>query len=162
MKTKFGNAILNNKGYYQIKSRKEGNHNKYLHRLIFEEFYGEIPNGYHVHHKDENPSNNCILNLQLVKADNHRTIHHKGRRLTDEHKLKISNSLSNSNDNPFRVYKKKRKDCKQGFSWEYSYYEKGKRRYISSVNLQTLKDKVIAKGLLWHESNTTETAGRTV
>ena len=161
METKFGNAILNNKGYYQIKSRKEGNHNKYLHRLLFEDFYGPIPEGYIIHHKDENPSNNCILNLQLVKADVHNRIHHEGKGLTDEHKLKISNSMHNS-DGHFRVYKKKKNDCKQGFYWEYSYYENGKRRYLSSVNLQTLKDKVIAKGLLWHESNTTETAGRTV
>ena len=162
MKTKFGNAILNNKGYYQIKSRKEGNHNKYLHRLIFEDFYGEIPEGCVVHHKDENPSNNCILNLQLMDNTTHKKHHKEGSRLSDKDKLKISESLGNSKTNLFRVYKKKRDDCKQGFYWEYSYYEKGKRRYLSSVNIDTLKDKVLSKGLLWHEFDKSETAGRTV
>ena len=51
--TKFGNAKLRKDGYYKITSVKEGNHNKYLHRLIFEEFYGvEIPKGFVVHHKN--------------------------------------------------------------------------------------------------------------
>ena len=38
IKTKFGNATLKN-GYYVISSCKEGNHLKFLHRLIFEDFY---------------------------------------------------------------------------------------------------------------------------
>lgn len=40
--TKFGTAKLD-EYYYRITSTKEDNHNKYLHRLIFENFYGEIP-----------------------------------------------------------------------------------------------------------------------
>ena len=36
--TKFGKATILN-GYYRITSTKEGNNNKSLHRLIFEDFY---------------------------------------------------------------------------------------------------------------------------
>ena len=54
IKTKYGNARINSKGYYMISTSKEGNFEKYLHRLIYEEHYGEIPKGYFVHHKNEN------------------------------------------------------------------------------------------------------------
>ena len=43
IKTKYGNARINSNGYYIISPRKEGNFEKYLHRLIYEEHYGEIP-----------------------------------------------------------------------------------------------------------------------
>ena len=162
MKTIFGNVKINDKGYYQIKSRKEGNHNKYLHRLIFERFYGKIPKGFAVHHKDGNPSNNCILNLQLIKMNEHSVLHNKGKNMPNEQKLKISNSLNNTSTNYFRVQKKKRKDCKQGFYWEYQYYENGKRYFISSVNLEKLKEKVLNKGLLWIEFNKEDLSGRSV
>lgn len=48
LNTKFGRAKINTKGYYRIITSKEGNHNKYLHRLIFEDFYGKILKGYEV------------------------------------------------------------------------------------------------------------------
>lgn len=41
---------------------------------------------------------------------------------------------------------------------EYGYYENGKRRYLSSVNLDKLKEKVLAKGLLWLELDNQEVA----
>jgi len=156
MKTKFGNATINKLGYYQITSRKEGNHNKYLHRLIFEDFYGEIPDGYVVHHKDENPSNNCILNLQLLKEKEHHNLHHVGRVHSIKSKIKISGSNST---NYFRVIKKKKKDCKQGFTWEYQYIINGKRKFLSSVNIETLKEKVLAKNLIWYEFDTDTLVG---
>ena len=39
IKTKFGTATINSDGYYEISSVKEGNHDKILHRLIYEDFY---------------------------------------------------------------------------------------------------------------------------
>ena len=39
MITKFGRAYIGHHGYYVVTSKKEGNHNKLLHRLIFEDFY---------------------------------------------------------------------------------------------------------------------------
>ena len=50
--TKFGIAKVDRE-YFRISSSKEGNYQKYLHRLIFEDFYGiEVPDGFVVHHKD--------------------------------------------------------------------------------------------------------------
>ena len=52
----------------------------YLHRLIYSYFYGEIPDGFEVHHKDLNPANNDISNLKLLTKSQHSKIHGKIRR----------------------------------------------------------------------------------
>lgn len=76
MKTKWGNAILTKQGYYQISERKCGYHNKMLHRLIWEDFYGcEVPEGYVIHHRNHIKTDNCILNLQLMRVSDHRKLH---------------------------------------------------------------------------------------
>ena len=69
--TKWGTASLNEKGYYRI--RNVG----YLHRLIAEDFYGKIPKNCVVHHKNRNPVNNCIMNLQVLPNRVHGQIHSK-------------------------------------------------------------------------------------
>ena len=48
-----------------------------------------------------------------------------------------------------RVYKKKRKDCKQGFTYVYSYYDNDKRKEISSIDIEKLEKKVRNKNLPW-------------
>src|SRR4030067_1123643 len=45
---------------------------RYLHQEIWKDAHGEIPKGYHVHHRDGDPSNNSIDNLELKKAFQHR------------------------------------------------------------------------------------------
>lgn len=37
--------------------------------------YGKIENGYHIHHKDENKSNNKIDNIEKILAFNHLSFH---------------------------------------------------------------------------------------
>ena len=81
IKTEFGNVSLNNYGYYQIISEKEGNKNKSLHRVIFEEFYNiKIPKGYEIHHIDGNSLNNDIRNLQCVTKEKHLSFHKSGKK----------------------------------------------------------------------------------
>ena len=64
--TKWGNAKFYNKGF-MITSRKEGNVNKKLHRLIFEDFYNvKLSNGIDIHHLDSNPRNNCNNNMRII------------------------------------------------------------------------------------------------
>lgn len=49
-----------------------------IHRAVFYYYHGEIPNGnYEIHHKDLNPANNDISNLQLLTISQHRKIHRK-------------------------------------------------------------------------------------
>src|SRR3990167_5347758 len=45
------------------------------HRFVFERARGSIHPGYHVHHKDEDKSNNNIDNLELLLAGDHATHH---------------------------------------------------------------------------------------
>lgn len=78
IKTKFGNVRIH-RGYYTVCSYKEGNYNKSLHRLIWEDFWGtEIPDGYVIHHRNFNKLDNCILNLKLMRDEDHRSLHNTG------------------------------------------------------------------------------------
>lgn len=53
-------------GYLFVCLCKEGKRKDfYVHRLVVEAFIGEIPKGLVVNHKDENPSNNNVDNLEI-------------------------------------------------------------------------------------------------
>lgn len=50
-----------------------------IHRLVYEAFFGEIPNGYFIDHKDGNRANNKLENLSLVsQSDNMKNAMSKG------------------------------------------------------------------------------------
>jgi hypothetical protein len=50
------------------------------HRWVWISIHGKIPIGYHIHHKDENKSNNNIENLELISASRHCSIHYSEER----------------------------------------------------------------------------------
>ena len=148
IKTKFGTAILIKQGYYRISSRKEGNRGKMLHRLIFEDFYGYIPENYVVHHKDGNKTNNCILNLQLMEINKHNSYHNKGdknhkvwlgKKLPKETCEKISNSVKGEKHH----------------NWGKSLTEETKKNISKSANTSGFyrviqnKKKDIKQGFIW-------------
>lgn len=47
------------------------NNGKRLHRAVWERNNGDIPSGYHIHHKDGDRSNNQLQNLELIYGKNH-------------------------------------------------------------------------------------------
>lgn len=48
----------------------------YLHRDVWESFCGEkIPNGWDIHHIDENKENNDISNLMIIEKSQHAKLH---------------------------------------------------------------------------------------
>ena len=49
----------------------------YLHQEIWKDQHGEIPEGSHIHHKDGNPSNNSIDNLECINGRKHVSAHAK-------------------------------------------------------------------------------------
>jgi len=59
-------------GYYQNKSS-----NEFLHRAVYRDCVGAIPEGYHVHHLDHDKENNDSSNLQCISASNHSEHHAK-------------------------------------------------------------------------------------
>lgn len=197
MKTKFGNASYNGR-YMKIHSRKEGNENKSLHRLIFEDFYNiKLPSNIIIHHDDGNRLNNEIWNLVPMTVAEHNRLHHKGKGHSNEAKLKISNAVKGEN-NPFygrhhseetkqilseknsgensllygvplndshkrdislarnttgyrNVHIQKCSSCKQGFRYRYTYMENRKIKAISSISLEVLERKVLARNLPWEK-----------
>lgn len=50
---------------------------KSLHREVWKSHHGTIPIGYVIHHKDGNPANNDISNLELVEWGQHSVNHWK-------------------------------------------------------------------------------------
>lgn len=68
-------------GYF-LSSKKIGEHRKRLHVYIWEKEHGEVPKGYHVHHKDSDKNNNELNNLELLSSSRHAKLH--GRELSDE------------------------------------------------------------------------------
>lgn len=171
IETKFGTAHLNPEGYYVIKSYKEGNNGKFLHRLVFEDFYKiKLPSDIIIHHNDGDRTNNKIWNLIPLTRGEHTALHSRGntwsrgkyvskktrQKQSEAHKGKIiplsaraNRSKVTSTTGFLRVYKKKTKTTNQGFSWCYQYQDKNKKHNWTSVNLKKLKEKIIAKGLEW-------------
>jgi hypothetical protein len=95
IKTKFGNASIDDYGYYRVHSNEKGNRGKRLHILIFEDFYKfKIPKGYLIHHKNGDKLNNCILNLQLLSKKEHSALH----KPSEETKQKMSNAHQGVNN----------------------------------------------------------------
>lgn len=46
-----------------------------LHRYIWEQANGPIPEGHEIHHKDHDPMNNVLENLECLTAQDHRDHH---------------------------------------------------------------------------------------
>ena len=71
-----GRIIENRYGYHLI--FKSGKFEP-LHRVVYESVYGEIPDGYVVHHIDGDRGNNDIGNLLALPMPDHIALHHKAR-----------------------------------------------------------------------------------
>lgn len=68
--------FINSSGYPQLTLFDKGIVCKpLLHRVIYETFIGPIPQGYEVHHKDENPLNFLLDNLELLNKQEHTRQH---------------------------------------------------------------------------------------
>lgn len=57
-------------GYYLNSTTR-----KRLHRAVYEFHYGEIPDGFDIHHIDQNKNNNEAENLRLLSKEDHKKIH---------------------------------------------------------------------------------------
>lgn len=68
------------KGYLKVGIRVNGkNHQRYIHRLLYETFVGDIPEGYEINHIDEDNLNNDLSNLECVTPIQNK---HHGTRIT--------------------------------------------------------------------------------
>ena len=78
----------------------------------------------------------------------------KYRETYDESSLERQNktsSLERQNKTGFFRVTKRKTNTKQGFTWAYSFKENNQLNFVSSVNISTLKAKVLARGWQWIE-----------
>jgi hypothetical protein len=72
---KYGNFHINNRGYISVSLRGSSKH-PFLHRVLMEEYLGRpLLRAEIVHHKNHNPLDNRIENLQVVSEEEHRQLH---------------------------------------------------------------------------------------
>ena len=107
-------CILKKGNYLRIGLRKNGKRKMYLvHRLVAEAFIQNPNNLPFINHKDENPSNNCVSNLEycdVLYNNNYGTRNkrisenHKGVLFSEEHKNNLSKALTNRSDKSKPVF----------------------------------------------------------
>ena len=90
IQTKYGIVGISENGYPRITSRKEGNKNKFLHRLIYEDEFGEIPDNCCVHHIDGNKLNWNIKNLQCITKEFHDYLHFRNKNGENHYRSKFT------------------------------------------------------------------------
>lgn len=61
--------------YHVVKSNNHYFYQGSIHRAVYSYYFGDIPEGYDIHHIDENPANNLIENLCLLDNASHAKIH---------------------------------------------------------------------------------------
>lgn len=129
----------------------------YLHRVIWEFYNGKIPHGYLIHHKDLNPANNSIENLQLMSKIEHNKLHSEIRQpeiYTCENCGKIFERKHKGKPNRFCC-----RNC--AYAWhfknsrevricvecgkEFLAYKKGKTKYCSKECIAKLNSRVHSK-----------------
>lgn len=67
---------FNGKTYHLYKGeRYYSRGTKRLHRVVWEYYNGPIPKGHEIHHKDGNPANNDISNLDCISVHAHKEAH---------------------------------------------------------------------------------------
>ena len=161
IKTKYGTAYLDKRGYYVISSSKEGNRGKNLHRLIYEDYYDTtIPKGMQIHHLDGNTTNNNPLNLEMISISEHNRRHNKGaksgednfmhgKKHSDETKHKISIKAKERWANPENRQKMSEIRTKKFATIiKASTTHNGKQRYAITFHGKKLKSSIYPHKLL--------------
>ncbi|AXF57792.1 HNH endonuclease [Salicibibacter kimchii] len=111
-------------GYYRCNSIR-----KRLHQYVWEKENGKAAEGYHVHHGDENKSNNHIENLVLLSGSSHMSFHQS--QLTDEEiELMRENLTHNARPKASEWHR-----SLAGREWHKKQYEKVKDRLHAKIPL---------------------------
>lgn len=74
---KVGMRIKSDEIYTKETGHLKVRNGKTIHRMVWEYYNGNVPEGYVIHHKDENKLNNSIDNLQLLTRKEHKIFHMK-------------------------------------------------------------------------------------
>ena len=86
---------------------------KRLHRFILEQYLGrELEPDECCHHLNGNPLDNRLENLELMLRSEHTRLHHKGKRLSNETKRKMSIKAKQRSSEYWEKWRKLRKGHK--------------------------------------------------
>lgn len=121
-------------GYLVVDLYKDGKRKKfYVHRLVAQEFIGNIPEGYEIDHKDINKKNNNVNNLKIVT-----------------HKENQNNILSIERERKSQTGKKMSKESIEKLSKKVSVYKNNELLHIfNSYKDLTKRSKEILGVKLW-------------
>lgn len=65
--------------YYEFNGYHRARDGRFLHRVLYEQSNGPVPEGHHVHHKDGDRANNALENLESKDGRQHIADHMRGR-----------------------------------------------------------------------------------
>ena len=83
---------FNGNKFYKMSNGYYKGNSGWLHIAVWKSAYGEIPDGYEIHHIDFDPSNNGLENLQCLLRAEHKKIH-AARRPTHTRLRELRQSL---------------------------------------------------------------------
>lgn len=73
------------KGYLGVRLYKDNKGETLkIHRLVYETFIGQIPKGYDVNHIDEDKTNNCVWNLNLMTKEENNAYGTRNKRIIEK------------------------------------------------------------------------------
>ena len=116
-------------GVYFQNSHKEGQ--RRLHRVVYEDTYGKIEEGHHIHHIDHDVANNNPDNLCMITAREHHKRHWDEK--TDEEKAKFTDHIEKGIEAA-----KEWHGTDAGTDWHKAHYESMKHKLHIKVELKCI------------------------
>lgn len=104
-------------GYYLCSTGDSTGVRKRMHVYVWEYYNGSVPIGYHIHHIDEDKSNNDISNLELRLKSEHLSFHAKEKAKNEYDKL-IQNLKEKARPKASEWHR-----SKDGREWHKKHYE---------------------------------------
>jgi len=83
--------------YYQDHNRSR-TPERLLHRRIWHDSFGPIPDGHHIHHKDGDWTNNSLDNLECIHGSKHASNHMKEKWANPNSRLNLLNKVAQNRE----------------------------------------------------------------
>lgn len=118
-------------GYYLCSFKSADGTRKRMHVYVWEYYNGSVPSGYHIHHKDEDKSNNDISNLELKIGTEHLALH--GKEKFEKNRDKALRHLEE-----IRPMTKDWHRSNRGHEWHKNHYEEMKEKLFQKQRFRCI------------------------